>query len=285
MFAKFFPPKLKTVVIMRLVAAALLPAVAAAAYQRGWGALWQVLLAAGACIVAELICLRLRKVPLQTVADGSALIAGLIIGLSLPPLAPPHVAIAAAIFAMTLAKHCYGGLGCNPFNPAMAGYALAFVSFPNDFGGWSVAEVSPAADAISEPTPLAAGRIESQAASVTSELAWAFPIACAAGGLVLLILRAADWRLTVSFILGALVFSGGDWRQLFLGGFMLAAFFVITDPVTAAAERRGRWVYGFAAGALVSVLRVYGPHADAIAFAILLCNMAAPLADRMARWK
>ncbi|MBE8157784.1 MAG: RnfABCDGE type electron transport complex subunit D, partial [Betaproteobacteria bacterium] len=128
---------MNTHAIMRTVAAALMPAICAAVYERGAGALAQVLVAVCGCIAAEAFCLRLRGKPLNILADGSAAVAGIIIGLSLPPLAPWYVAAAAAGFAMALAKHCYGGLGNNPFNPAMAGYALAFVSFPADFGGWN----------------------------------------------------------------------------------------------------------------------------------------------------
>ena len=263
---------MKTAAIMRAVAAALIPAACAAIYERGEGALWQIALAVSGCVVAEAVCLRLRR--LQVVPflqDGSAAVAGIIIGLSLPPHAPYYVAIAAAFFAMALAKHCYGGLGNNPFNPAMAGYALAFISFPGDFGGW--------ADAVSMPTPLAAARLEVSPPQVS----YLFPFACAAGGAVILILRAADWRLTAAFLAGAFLFAGGEWRSLLPGGLILAAFFVITDPVTAAATARGRWIYGFAAGALTAILRDIGPHTDGIAFAILFCNMLAPLADMRRR--
>ena len=261
--------------MMWTVAAALLPALAAAAYERGGGALLQVALAACGCIAFEAICLRVRRLPvLPSLGDGSAAVAGMIIGLSLPPLAPFYVAVAAAFFAMTLAKHCYGGLGNNPFNPAMAGYALAFVSFPGDFGGWHAA-----ADAVSMPTPLSAARLGAEAAPSAH---W-FPLACIGGGAALLLLRIADWRLTAAFLLGALICSGGEWRTLFLGGLMLAAFFVITDPATAAATARGRWLYGFAAGALTALLRERGLHSDGIAFAILFCNMLAPLADMRRR--
>lgn len=266
---------MKTGAIMWTVAAALLPVAGVVAYERGGGALWQIIAAAGGCVFFEAACLRVRRLPiLQTLGDGSAVVAGIIIGLSLPPYAPYYVAIAAAAFAMILAKHCYGGLGNNPFNPAMAGYALAFISFPGDFGGWNAA-----ADAVSMPTPLSAARLGVE----SPPLSYWFSFACIGGGAALLLLRIADWRLPAAFILGALLFAGGEWRTLFAGGFMLAAFFVITDPATAAATARGRWLYGFAAGALTALLRERGLHTDGIAFAILFCNMLAPLADMRRR--
>lgn len=279
---------MKTAARMWIVAACLLPALAAAAVERGTGALLQVLLAGAGCLLFEALCLAWRRLPVKkTLADGSAVIAGIIIGLSLPPLAPWFVAVAAAGFAMVLGKHCYGGLGNNPFNPAMAGYALAFVSFPGDFGGWFFSDVpvsfifqNTAVDAVSMPTPLTAVRLQ----IVSLRVEYLFPLAAAAGGAVLLLLKIADWRLPVAFMSGALVFSGGDVGQLTAGGLTMAAFFVITDPVTAAVTSGGRWLYGIMAGGVTVLLREYGVHADGIAFAILIGNMLAPLMDKIWQW-
>ena len=273
---------MKTTALLWTVNAALLPAAAAAVYVRGGGAWWQIALAVGGCVFFEALCLAWRKQPIrQTLMDGSAVVAGLIIGLSLPPLTPWYVAVSAAAFAMVLAKHCYGGLGNNPFNPAMAGYALAFISFPAAFGGWGDAPawgvIFGGVDAVSTPTPLAAAQLQLPPPS------WSlmFPVACAVGGLCLLLLGVADWRLSAGFLLGAWVAGGGEVTQLLMGGVMLAAFFVITDPVTAAVTPRGKWLYALTAGALTVWLRNYGTHTDGIAFAVLVCNMLAPLADKI----
>ena len=285
----------KTPAIMWTVCAALSPAAAAAAYERGAGALLQVAIAVVACVLCESLCLLCRRRPVgETLQDGSAVVAALIVGLSLPPLAPWHVAFAASAFAIVLAKHCYGGLGNNPFNPAMAGYALAFLSFPADFGNWHPADLQSAlqhvflqakADATSMPTPLLAERLGVSSAPPSF---W-FGAACVLGGIPLLLLRAADWRLPASFILGAVLMLqifGATMQESYVammsGGMLLAAFFVITDPVTAATTRRGRWLYGGLCGALIIYLRQTGIHADSIAFAVLLCNLLAPLTDRLA---
>ena len=264
-------PRLKTAAIMWTVAGALLPPLIAAVSVRGAGALWQAVLAVFGCVLFECLCLWWRKLPLTTLSDGSAVVAGIIIGLSLPPYAPWYVAMAAAAFGMCLGKHCYGGLGNNPFNPAMAGYALAFISFPGDFGGWH----SSAVDAVSMPTPLMAARLSLPPPPPS----YVFAAACIVGGAILLFLRVADWRLPTAFIGGALLASGGNIEELAAGGLMLAAFFIITDPVTAASSATGRWIYGFVGGALCIILRMHGVHADGIAFAILICNMTAPLMD------
>ena len=193
--------KWKTAAIMRITALTMTPALAAAVWLYGIGVLLQVAVAVVAAVLAELLCLHLRKQPLSVALDGSAAVAGMIIGAALPPLAPWFVAAFAAVCAMTLAKHCYGGLGNNVFNPAMAGYALAFVSFPRHFDNWNV-------DTIGSPTPLAAARLPDIADNVYS-LSPILPAACALGGLVLLLLRISDWRLSGRFIVGT-SFGGGN---------------------------------------------------------------------------
>ena len=267
--------KWKTAAIMRITALTMTPALAAAVWLYGIGVLLQVAVAVVAAVLAELLCLHLRKQPLSVALDGSAAVAGMIIGAALPPLAPWFVAAFAAVCAMTLAKHCYGGLGNNVFNPAMAGYALAFVSFPRHFDNWNV-------DTIGSPTPLAAARLPDIADNVYS-LSPILPAACALGGLVLLLLRISDWRLSGGFILGAALVAAvyGDVATLLTGGLAFAAFFVITDPATAATSWRGRLLYAFVAGALVVWLRKAGIHTDTIAFAILAANMMAPLCDKV----
>ncbi len=279
----------QTAGIMRLTALAMLPAVLASAHLRGAGVFLQILLAVCAALAAEYLCLRLRGLPAGALKDGSAAVAGIVVGVSLPPFAPWFVAVFAAVCAMALAKHCFGGLGNNVFNPAMAGYALAFVSFPAHFEGWIsdaqvVQTVFGGADALSSPTPLSAAKIPGGANGSGGGVDFVFPIACAAGGTVLLALRIADWRLTSGFLLAAFAaaFLCGDLETVLHGGLVFAAFFVVTDPATAAANPRGRWLYAAAAGALTVWLRREGAHADSIAFAILIANMLAPLCDKLA---
>lgn len=270
------PPR--SVTIMWSVAAATLPTLAAQAYLYG-NAVWlQLALLCATAVLTEALCLRWRGLPLAAVADGSTLVAACVLAVALPPHAPWTVAVWAAVAALTLGKHCYGGLGNNPFNPAMLGYALAFFAFPEAFSAWTV-------DAVSSPTPLAAARLDSPAnAAANASLLPA--LAAAGGGLLLLLSRVADWRLPCAFALGALVMHGGtDWQHLAQGGLVFAALFVVTDPVTAPANRRGRWLYGFLVGALCVWLRRHGTHSDAIAFAILIGNMLAPLCDAVTSWR
>lgn len=286
--------KRTTAAIMRITAITITPAAAAATYLYGIGVLVQITIAVMAAVVAELLCLHWRRQPKATAKDGSAALAGIIIGIALPPLAPWYVAAFAAFCAMTLAKHCYGGLGNNVFNPAMAGYALAFVSFPADFANWqnnasimqTLYSVFGAVDAVASPTPLLSSHLPDNIndnIDTINSFSLLLPAACIIGGAVLLALRIADWRLSIGFLTGAAVVAAayGDITTLLYGGLAFAAFFVITDPATAAAGKGGRLLYAFFAGALALYLRKAGAHADGIAFAILAANIAAPLFDKL----
>ena len=185
---------MKTAAMMWTVAAALVPAAAASALAFGEGVGIQLAAATFAAVVAEVACLAVRRVALSAAADGSAAVCGMIVGLSVPPLAPWWCAAFAAAAGIVLAKHCYGGLGNNPFNPAMAGYALAFVSFPSEFSAW--------ADATAAPTPLLGAQLSAGAGGVGGSVSpWWLSVATVAGGMILLALRIADWRLPVSFLL------------------------------------------------------------------------------------
>ena len=267
---------------MWITIAAIMPAVATNVYFYGGGVLWQIFIAVVAALVVEALCLYWRRLAVSGDDYGSAILTAVIIGVCLPPFAPWFVAITATTIAITLVKHCYGGLGNNPFNPAMAGYAFVFVCFPAYFNGWLVDGVAweaifIGAEATTTPTPLAAERLGQPL--VASWQASAFAAAAAIGGIVLLILRIADWRLVVGFLAAGWAVAG-DWQALLPGGFVFAAFFVITDPVTAATTSAGRWLYASIVGVLAMWLRNHGAHIDGIAFAVLLGNLLAPLLDR-----
>lgn len=265
---------------MWLTVACMLPAVAVQAAVYGWRVVLHVAVAVVVGLAAEGMCLRLRRLPLAAAADGSVVITAIILGVMLPPQAGWWVSAFAVVVAVGLAKHYYGGLGNNPFNPAMVGYALAFVSFPSAFHLWL------AADGVSSPTPLAAARVAGNALPPLQVADYWQLAAAVAGGGVLLWKQVADWRLTLSFLLGVVAVqtaAGDAWAAVGYGGLVFAAFFVITDPVTAATTRLGRWLYGFAVGALALWLRQHGAHTDGIAFAVLLGNLLAPLLDHAVR--
>ncbi len=123
--------------IMLLVLLAALPGMAAQWFYFGWGNLIQVAIAAIAGIAAEAAILRLRKLPLaETLKDNSALLTALLLGISIPPLAPWWLVVIGTLFAVVISKQLYGGLGQNPFNPAMVGYVVLLISFPVQMTSW-----------------------------------------------------------------------------------------------------------------------------------------------------
>ena len=124
--------------VMRGVMLATLPGLAMAWWFFGWGVLVNLVLAVATCIAAEALVLRLRRRPVRaTLADGSAALTGLLLALALPPLAPWWLPVLGALFAIVIAKQLYGGLGYNPFNPAMVGYVVLLISFPREMTLWA----------------------------------------------------------------------------------------------------------------------------------------------------
>jgi electron transport complex protein RnfD len=315
--------------VMRLVLYALSPTVALHVVFFGPGLIIQIMLGIATALAAEGLALRLRGRPLAPfLTDGSALVTAVLLALCLPPLAPWWLIVSGTAFAILLAKHLYGGLGANPFNPAMVGYAVVLVSFPAQLLHWlppDAAGFEPARltllqtlttiftgtppaqftwDAITSPTPLEALRTNLTMGMTMSE-ARASPIfgglggkgwqwinfAALAGGVWLLVLRIIRWHIPAA-MLGAiaacasvmyLVDPGayaGPVFHLSSGASMLGAFFIATDPVSAATSDRGKLVYGAGIGVLTYVIRTWGGYPDGVAFAVLLMNMSVPLIDR-----
>lgn len=122
---------------MLLVLAALIPAVAASTWLFGWGMLINIVLAAMVALASEALVLWLRKRPVApSLSDCSALVTAILLAMALPPLAPWWLLVTGVAFAIIVAKHLYGGLGYNPFNPAMAGYVMLLISFPLEMTSW-----------------------------------------------------------------------------------------------------------------------------------------------------
>ncbi|MDO4777190.1 MAG: RnfABCDGE type electron transport complex subunit D [Cardiobacteriaceae bacterium] len=290
--------------IMWTVAAALIPGILALVIHEGTRWLGNLAVAALAATCCEALVLKIRGKAhiLATATDGSAFLTALLLALSLPVATPAWLIALATAFAILFGKQLYGGLGMNPFNPAMLGFAFALVSFPAltsqhfaealSFGTlWQ----SPAAiDAISAPTTLDpvlnsqnAGEYRAAAIELpqlVTRLCWL------AGGIFLLARRYADWRIATAVFLGiaftALAFYGYDHTQhldpithLLAGASIFGALFIATDPVTASTTPRGRWIYGLIIGILTVCIRELGTFPDGFAFAVLLANALVPVLD------
>ena len=316
--------------LMGQVLLALVPGVAALVWYFGWGVVVNLVIAGATALAGEALVLRLRRRPVgRTLADLSALVTAALLAVALPPLLPWWMTVLGTLFAIVFVKHLYGGLGYNPFNPAMAAYVLLLISFPVEMTRWlppamltdvhlGFGDVLRAIftgqlpdaltwDAVTSATPLDEMRTGLEFNRTISEIR-ASPLWgdfgargwewvgnwFGLGGLYLLWRRVIDWRIPVGVLAGLLLIAGLFWLydpetvpfpgfHLFSGGTILGAFFIATDPVTAATTPRGRLIYGLLIGVLVFVIRTWGGYPDAVAFAVLLMNMAAPTIDQYTR--
>jgi electron transport complex protein RnfD len=308
--------------VMLQVLAALVPGVAAYVWIFGPVILVQLALATATALAAEAAMLKLRDKPLGLfLSDGSAIVTAWLIALTFPPLSPWWLIVTGTLFAIVVAKHLYGGLGQNPFNPAMIAFAVCIVSFPALMSQWpsvglkvsfadQVAVVfgqMPRLDAISGATPLdtlkTALKLDEGEVSVSKLLAdqtvygffagrgWEWVTGgYLLGGLFLLWRGIVSWHTPVAFIAGLSLLSAALWIynpaqfanpifHLFSGGAMLGAWFIVTDPVSGCTTPKGKLIFGFSAGVLAYVIRVFGGYPDGVAFAVLLMNICAPLID------
>jgi electron transport complex protein RnfD len=290
--------------IMLTVVAALLPGTLALLGWYGTAMLANLIVAVLASVATEAALMRLRQYdPLRAIQDGSALLTGLLLGLALPPDTHWGIVVTAAVFAVGLGKHAYGGIGQNIFNPAVVGYALVLVSFPAALAAWPIVG-NTTTDALSGATTLSVFRYRE---GMTVDEVWqtargfgtigGYPaewinLAFLAGGLFLVWRRFAAWRAPAAFLgtlglLGLVGYDNGSSQSLgspffhwFSGGTMLAAWFFLTDPVTHPASHRGQLWFGAIVGVVTWVIRSFGGYPDGIAFGILLANGAAAWLDR-----
>ncbi len=338
MFQATAPPHVRPTTSVRRVMGevllALVPATIAWVWFFGPGILYNMAVAAAVALACEAGALALRQRPvLPQLLDLSALLTAVLLAFCLPPLTPWWVTATGAAFAIVFAKQLYGGLGFNPFNPAMAGYVVVLISFPEAMTRWlpplgeslglAAASLDPLQtlrftltgmlpqgvswDAISGATPLDDLRTQLSLARTVEEIragalygqlgarGWELTAGCIAlGGLWLLWRKIIRWQIPVAVMLGVMVPAAFFWLinpgvyppptfHLVSGATLLGAFFIATDPVSAATSRSGRLVFGFGIGLLVFVIRSWGGYPDGVAFAVLLMNMAVPAIDHFTR--
>lgn len=312
--------------VMLQVILALIPGTLAVIWYFGWGVAINMALASLFAISVEAAALKLRGRPaLPAIRDLSALVTALLFALATPPTLPWWLTLLGIVFAIGVAKQLFGGLGYNPFNPAMAGYVFLLVSYPLAMTSWlppqilaehglgftdSVrlifAGIPPEGlswDAITMATPLDQMRTQLDQNRMIEEIRtsplwgdfggrgweWVgnwFLL----GGLFLLWRRVISWHIPVSMLLSLLLTAGFFWSldpqthpfpafHMFSGGAILGAFFIATDPVSSCTTRKGQIIFGASLGVLVFVIRTWGGYPDAVAFSVLLMNIAAPTID------
>ena len=299
---------LNTNQIMRQVSYALALGVGAQVYFFGLSVLIQIVLACITGLIVEAIFLRLRGSEIKpAIIDGSVVLTAILLAISIPSTAPWWIIVLGVSFAVVFGKQIFGGLGNNPFNPAMLGYAFLLISYPVQMTQWPADYLSMdrAADVIFGLSNLdgltGATTLDHVKTQLTMSLSiqelefnsisqlW-INIGFLIGGIYLLLRRIIFWQIPVLLLLGIVVMS----TVLFLvdsdqfasplfhvvnGATMLAAFFIATDPVSASTTPLGRIIYGFLIGVLIVIIRVFGGYPDAVAFAVLLLNITVPLID------
>lgn len=272
--------------IMFAVLIALLPVVAAAIYFFRWDAVRVLLLSAGSAVATETIWQRLRRKPIR-IGDGSALITGVLLALSLPPTIPSWMVIVGSAFAIAIGKQVFGGLGHNPFNPALVGRAFMLASFSQAMTKWT-----PPIDGVSAATPLALGAAVSRVpdlffGSVAGSLGETSALAILLGGIYLFYKGVIDYRIPVSICATVTVFAlltGEDpIFHLLAGSVLFAAVYMATDMVTSPITKPGRWIFGVGVAVIIMLIRIWGGYPEGVTFAILLMNAATPLINRWTR--
>jgi Na+-translocating ferredoxin:NAD+ oxidoreductase subunit D len=300
---------LNTNQIMRQVIYALALGVSASYIFFGWGIIIQILLGVVSALVIEAAFVAMRGRPvLESISDGSAVLTAVLLAISIPSIAPWWIIVVGVAFAIIFGKQLYGGLGSNPFNPAMLGYAFLLISYPLQMTTWPV-DFSAFSQAINiifnalsfdglsgatrldeVKTGLSLGNNLASIQVHSISQAW-INAGFLVGGIYLLARKVIFWHIPMAFISGivvmALLVAIFDSQthlpvqnHLMLGGTMLGAFFIATDPISASTTPKGRLIYGFLIGVLIVVIRNYGGYPDGIAFAVLLMNMTVPLIDQ-----
>lgn len=326
MFSPFISQASSVREIMFKVLLALVPAIAVYVWYFGPAILVSITLASITALATEAVMLKLRGRPLAPfLSDNSALLTAWLLALSIPALAPWWLVVVGTLFAISVSKHLYGGLGSNPFNPAMVGYAVLIISFPVQMTHWisphglGQTELSFAEqlryifgsqlpsgmtlDAVTMATPLDTLKTQLHLGHSASDIlqmpiyghlaghgSEMVALAFILGGLYLLLNRIISWHLPVAFLASMFITSGifylvdpthyaSPVLHWFSGAAMLAAFFILTDPVTSPTTTRGKLIFAAGAGFLTYIIRVFGGFPDGVAFATLLMNICVPLID------
>jgi electron transport complex protein RnfD len=298
--------------LMYGVVIALMPALLASVWFFGWAALIVTSVSVASCVLFEYIIQKFIVKKSSTIGDGSAAVTGLLLAFCLPVNLPIWIVIVGALVSIGVAKMTFGGLGNNPFNPALVGRVFLFLSFPVQMTTWPVPKgfATSYADAVTGPTALSilnesydkvpidqlAQNSESGLPGIP-QLFWGemggslgeiAAFALILGLIYLLIRKIITWHIPVSIIGTVAIFTGILWLanpeanidplyHLLTGGLLLGAVFMATDYVTSPMSNRGMLVYGIGIGILTVLIRRFGAYPEGVQFAILIMNAFTPL--------
>ena len=293
--------------IMRDVVIALIPSFLVSIYLFGFKALWVTFITVISCVAFEVVWQKFTHQKVM-ITDLSAVVTGLLLAFNLPPDLPIYVPIVGAFVAIILAKQCFGGIGQNFINPALAARAFLLAAYPKAMtsfqfperfiGNWTDKSV---ADALSGATPLVAFKTGDVAAmpsmldaflgNISGCIGEVSALALLIGGLYLIYKKIISWHIPATYLgtlfIMTLVFSNSGIEEsitsLFLGGAMLGAFFMATDYTTTPMTRKGQIIFAVGAGIIASVIRLFGGYPEGVSYSILLMNLAVPLIDKFTK--
>lgn len=278
---------------------AMVPALLAAFYFFGLGAIIVTFTAIVACMLFEFLIQKyLLKGPV-TIMDGSAAVTGILLAFNLPYNLPIWMIIIGALVSIGVAKMSFGGLGNNPFNPALVGRVFLLISFPVEMTTWPVADPLATTYLDAETGATVLGIIKEGSASmpaisdmVLGNILGSFSVIMTITLLIglgyMLIRKIITWHIPLSILITVALFTGilhlvepqtyaSPTIHLFSGGLMLGAIFMATDYVTSPMTYRGMWIYGVGIGLLTVIIRTWGAYPEGVAFAILIMNGFTPI--------
>jgi electron transport complex protein RnfD len=312
----FLKRPVDTPMIMRHVIYSLVPAMAAAAWFFGMSAVLIIVTTVAGCALTEWFFKGRRPLRESPLADGSAVVTGVLLALTLPPSLPLWMAFLGGAVAMVFGKLVFGGLGHNVFNPSLVGRAFLQASFPVALTTWTVHRgagtgfglqagnlalpfLRADVDAITTATPLARMKFEGAATplgdlflgSTAGSIGETSALVLLLGGAYLAYRKFLNWRIPLGIFIGvyatATLLHALDGTRpdglfhLLSGGLVLGAVFMATDPVTSPVTPLGAWVFAAGTGALVVVIRQFSGLPEGVMYAILLMNGLTPLIDRV----
>ena len=303
-------------IIMRNVVYALLPAALYSVYVFGFSAALVLVTAVLTCVLTERLLCQWYGTQ-STIGDWSAVITGLIYGMTLPPGLPLWMVVVGGVIGIGLGKFLFGGLGFNAFNPALVGRAFLQAAFPAAMTHWlpafspdrftslasstlTIPFAKPVYDTISTATPLAALKFDAQVTGTSDLFMGATSgstgetsaLLLLLGGLYLIARNFMNWRIPVGIFLAVIIFSsifhnidplryGTPQFMLLSGGLMLGALFMATDMVASPMTHLGCFIYGLLIGSLIMVIRLWSGLAEGVMYAILIGNALSPHIDRL----
>jgi Na+-translocating ferredoxin:NAD+ oxidoreductase subunit D len=299
--------------IMRGVIIAMVPALLFSVYNFGLGAIYVSALAVIFCVVIEYGIAKYLLKKEATIYDGSAVITGLLLAFNVPSNLPWHIILIGSAVSVGIGKMSFGGLGNNPFNPALVGRVFLLLSFPVQMTSWPASGATFSLDAVTSATPLGILKdglrngesVDSLMTQMPSYTDFFFGLQSGSLGEMsafalllglgyMLYRKIITWHTPVSMLVTVFALSGIFWLinpekfaspifHLLTGGVMLGAVFMATDYVTSPFTHRGMLLFGFGIGLLTVLIRLFGNYPEGVSFAILIMNAFVPMINRFAK--